>query len=91
MIENFDETGLENFKINIDKYSEIKLCEVIATFRYLGMMKDEALMSMVELARRRMLGDDFEYEKKIEEIFNTLPKFKLDNSMFKLDGIKGMI
>lgn len=83
MIHEFQES-VETYKLNVDKFTDTKLCEVVATFRYIGMMKEEALASMVELARRRMLGDDFPFEQKIDEIYNSLPKIKLDNTMFDL-------
>lgn len=55
-----------------------RLCEVVVSFQYLGIMKDEALMAMTELARRRNLGEVFDYESYIAQTLSTLPKFKLD-------------
>lgn len=66
------------FADNIFSMSNERLCEVIVAFRYLGTMKEEAVMSMEELARRRGLGDQFEYEKHIESVLSSLPKFDLD-------------
>lgn len=72
------EIGFEEFKSNIDKMSNTKLCEIVVANRYLGMMRAEAISSMEELAKRRAAGDIFEYEKIIEDLISTLPKFDLD-------------
>ena len=55
-----------------------RLCEIIVVQRYLGIMQTEAIASMEELTNRRLAGDNFEYEKKIEEILSGLPNFNLD-------------
>ena len=68
----------ENFFTNVPKFSNNKLCEVIVANRYLGIMKDEAIAAMQELAKRRGSGDSFEYEKHIDELLAALPKFDLD-------------
>jgi hypothetical protein len=79
-----DEIDIEEFRKNIDKCSNNKLCEIIVAQRYLGIMKEEALVSMEELAKRRTNGDQFAYEKHIDELFETLPKLNLDlNSIVK--------
>jgi hypothetical protein len=83
---NFD---LTNFQIKVGTVSSYKLCEIIASNRYLGIMRSEAIICMEELARRRLLSDDFKYEEYISEVFNKFPKFKLDTS--KLFDISGLI
>jgi hypothetical protein len=80
-----DELNLEEFKINISQMSNNKLCEIIVANRYLGIMREAAILSMEELARRRTVGDDFRYEDHIEKLMSTLPKFDLDlNKIMKL-------
>jgi hypothetical protein len=70
---------------NIKKFSNEKLCEIITSYRYLGIMKDAAILSMEELACRRTNGNEFPYEKKIEELLQTLPKLNTDlKSLFKI-------
>lgn len=70
----------EEFFANISQFTNNKLCEIIATNRYLKIMHDEAKASMEELAKRRAAGDNFEYEKHIDQIIASLPKFNLDLS-----------
>jgi hypothetical protein len=77
-MQNYDFTDLMSFKIKVGTVSSFKLCEIIASNRYLGIMKNEAIICMEELARRRLLSDDFGYEEHIKEIFDKFPKFKLD-------------
>jgi len=78
----------QNMKENLPKFSNSKLCEIIVANRYLGIMRDEAIMCMEELARRRVAGDVFEYEKHIETVLDSLPKFSLDASkLFKTPRI----
>jgi hypothetical protein len=68
----------ENFYDNLPKMSNSKLCEIVVANRYLGAMREEAIASMQELAKRRAAGDTFEYEKHIDELLAGLPKFDLD-------------
>lgn len=68
----------DEFQKNLPSFSNDKLCEVIVAFRYLGTMKEEALISMTELAKRREEGDTFPFENKIETLLNDLPKINLD-------------
>jgi len=86
---NSDKAYLDEFKIKIASAETVKLCEIVATFRYLGCMKDEALICMVELARRRVAGDDFAFEEQIETLLRELPIFKKDlSSKFKLPDFR---
>lgn len=68
----------EEFKKNAPKLSNEKLCEVIMTFRYLGIMQNEAIIAMEQLASRRGTGDIFDYETRITELMADLPKITLD-------------
>lgn len=68
----------EEFKKNVLSLSNEKLCEVIVAFRYLGIMKSEAIASMEELAARRLKGEVFDYETKINDMLATLPTINLD-------------
>jgi hypothetical protein len=52
---------------NIQSYSQDKLCDIIASHRFLGCLKDQAIFCMKELARRRYMGDSFEFERVIDE------------------------
>lgn len=68
----------EEFTKNIEKFSNNKLCEIVVANRYLGIMRDEAIASMQELAKRRVAGDEFAYEQHIEQLLSSLPKINLD-------------
>jgi len=49
------------------------LCDVIITFRYLGVFKARAIACMKELAQRRANGDTFEFEEYIQTQMKTMP------------------
>lgn len=89
MIKDYDFKDLVDFKVKAGTVSSHKLCEMVATNRYLGIMKDEAIICMVELARRRLFGDDFNFEVEINKIIELLPKFKLD--LGKIISVPGII
>lgn len=69
---------LEIYKESIKQVSSEKLCEIIATHRYLNLFRDEAISAMEELATRRSNGDNFNYEVRIDELIATLPQYKID-------------
>lgn len=80
----FDEfiTGepIEEVKLDLDKVKESvpecsneKLCEMIVCDRYFGFGEKIAPLCMEELAKRRLAGDDFNFEKYIEEAHKSLP------------------
>lgn len=68
----------EDFSDKVYAMTNEKLCEVVVANRYLGTMRDVAILCMEELARRRSAGGIFEYEKYIDDVLKTLPKFDLD-------------
>ena len=75
----------EDFKKNISNFNNEKLCEIIVANRYLGSMREEAILCMEELAKRRTNGDEFNFEIRIDELFKSLPKLNLDlNKIFKM-------
>lgn len=69
---------IEELKNNITKFSNERLCEIIVSSRYLNIMKDEAIICMEELAKRRENGDNFDFENFIENEIKKLPNFNLD-------------
>jgi len=76
------------FQENVPKMSNNKLCEIVVANRYLGTMRDEAIMCMEELAKRRANGDIFDYENHIDQLIKTLPKIHLDMAkIMKIPGI----
>lgn len=68
----------QEFINNLNKFSNTKLCEIVITNRYIGVMRDEAVLSMEELVKRRNNGDNFDYETYIQQEFEKLPKLDLD-------------
>lgn len=66
------------FQDNINLVSDQKLCEIVVAARYLGSMRDEAILAMQELARRRETGSLFEYETVIDALIQHLPNFKVN-------------
>jgi len=79
-----EEIGEEDFKKNISAMSQDKLCEIIVCFRYLGLMQEESMLAMEELATRRANGEEFNFEDRIEELTKGLPSINIDiNKMLK--------
>lgn len=74
----------DEFRKNLPSMSGEKLCEIIVCFRYLGLMKEESILAMEELASRRGSGDDFNYEEKIDELILNLPNINIDLDINKL-------
>lgn len=85
--ENTDEmpeVSEEEFKENILKMSQDKLCEIIVCYRYLGLMQAESILAMEELAARRARGEVFNFEERIEKLSEGLPSIHIDlNKMLK--------
>jgi Txe/YoeB family toxin of Txe-Axe toxin-antitoxin module len=77
--DDFDDYSFHQFKENYTNFSSNKLCEIIVCNRYLGFYKEEALCSMQELSTRRMNGDDFDFESKIDLMLNELPKLNISS------------
>lgn len=82
----------EEIKNNLPKQSSTKLADIVLSFRYLGLYKELSVSAMEELAKRRLDGDSFQYEKYIEDNLNNLPKldFKVPdfNNILKTYGKK---
>ena len=54
------------------------LAAKIVAYRALGVFKDEARDAMIELAKRKDDGDDFDYENFIAEKLEEVPKSQLN-------------
>lgn|SRR5574337_541036 len=75
-----DDGPIENVKLDMDKikqnlhaYSSEKLCEMIVCDRYLGLGQKFSTICMEELSKRRIAGDNFQFEKYIEQAQSELP------------------
>jgi hypothetical protein len=64
---------MEKVKTNIPTFSSVKLCEMIVCHRYFGSYKEISILCMEELARRRIAGDNYNFEDYIEESLKQLP------------------
>lgn len=62
-------------KSNISSYDDKRLCEMIVCVRYFGLDQNIGTLCMQELARRRELGDNFDFETYIESSYQELPVF----------------
>lgn len=65
---------VEKIKANLSNYKSEKICEMIVCNRYFSFNQDLTVSCMEELSRRRIAGDNFEFEAFIESSFNELPK-----------------
>ena len=76
-----------DFKTELAKMSNEKLCEIIVAYRYIGILQDQSVMAMEELANRRGAGSEFQFENHIETMKSSLPKIDMDlNKIFKGGG-----
>jgi hypothetical protein len=64
---------LDKLKASIPGYTSEKLCAMIVCDRYFGFGQEMTVACMQELAARRIGGDNFEFEKYIEEALAKLP------------------
>lgn len=88
MIYDYNIDQFEVFQFGIGGQTTGRLCEIIATFRYLGLMRGEALASMAELARRRLIGDDFDFEAEIERVSATLTPIRSVSTISTMGGMQ---
>ena len=65
---------IDTIRNNISTYSSQKLCEMIMCDRYFGCYCDITIICMNELSARRANGDDFQFEKVIDECYKQLPE-----------------
>jgi hypothetical protein len=66
-----------------DKPTSQALAAKVVAYRALGMFKEEAREAMIELAKRKDEGDDFDYEKYINEKLEEVPKTQLNTEVIK--------
>lgn len=95
MISNKEELPLiekESLQLKEQKIAALSapssgLAAYIVAYKVIGVNKEFALFCMEELARRRTLGEDFDFETYIEDNINKMPKIEpLD-----LKSISGLI
>ncbi len=75
---DFEELTEAEVQAKIPEFDSVKLCDIIVSFRYLGLYKFLYVLAMEELAKRRIDGDPFDFEKYIEESTKELPKLEFN-------------
>ncbi len=72
----------ENLSSNIDElipgFSSEKLCNIIVCYRYINYDEQLAIKCMNELSKRRVNGDNFDFESKIEDALKQLPALNFE-------------
>lgn len=83
-LDDDSDEGIEEVKLDIDQitvnlpqYPSKKLCEMIVCDRYFGFEHKLSKMCMEELAKRRVAGDNFNFEAHIAEISKEMPELDL--------------
>lgn len=69
----FAELDIGKIKGNIPTFTSKKLCEMIVCDRYFGCYKEINLACMEELSKRRVAGDEFDFESYIDKCLAELP------------------
>ena len=73
----------------LPEFTNIKLCEIIISDRYLSLNQKLALECMQELSKRRINGDNFNFEEYIEQKFEELPKINVN--LLDLSGVLNQV
>lgn len=68
---------LQEIKNNIPTFSSDKLCQFVICHRYLNYSKDLSILAMEELAKRRINGDNFDFESYIDKCLSELPAINI--------------
>lgn len=86
----YDDLSEDQIVSNLPNLPVSKLADIVIMNRYIGSYKDLSVLAMKELSNRRLSGDDFQYEKYIDDNLGTLPKldFTLPDVKSLLDKIK---
>lgn len=75
---------LDKVKSNLPSYSTEKICEMIVCDRYFGFEEKVSSICMEELAKRRLAGDDFDFENYIDSAYKTLPELNFNTDIRSL-------
>jgi len=70
--------NLEEVKRKVPEFDSVKLCEMIVCDRYFGLGKNISVICMEELSKRRLAGDDFDFESYIDSAYAELPPLSFD-------------
>lgn len=69
----FAELDINKIRDKVPTFASKKLCEMIVCDRYFGCYNEVAVICMEELAKRRLAGDDFDFETYIDKSYAELP------------------
>lgn len=75
---NFDTVSKESIKDNIVNFSSEKLCQLVIAHRYLKYDEELSILAMEELGKRRVSGENFDFESYIENCLSQLPPLKFN-------------
>lgn len=73
-----EELDIQKIKANLHLYSSETICEIIVCNRYLNIYNELTVLCMTELSNRRLNGDEFDFEKYINDSLNELPKININ-------------
>lgn len=90
--EEFEEMSEAELIAKVPEFTSVRLCDIIVANRYLGFYKALQIPCMEELAKRRIAGDQYEFEQYIEDQLKDMPKieFDLTNLSAALEQLKKM-
>lgn len=78
-------------KININQMTSDVLAAYIVAYKAIGIDKDFAVICMAELSRRRILGEEFNFEGFIEVELTKMPKIEHMDIVKISQGIKNNV
>jgi hypothetical protein len=73
-VAEYNSISPEELKKRVPTFTSEKLCSIVVCNRYFGNFKDMAVSCMEELAKRRIAGDNFDFESYIDQSLAGLPK-----------------
>lgn len=90
--EEFEEMTAEELLTKLPEFKSIKLADLVVAHRYLGFYKELYVPCMEELAKRRIAGDNWDFEQYIEDQINDMPKisFNLNDVNAAIEQLKRM-
>lgn len=76
--DDFEELSEEEILAKLPEFKNVKLADIIVAHRYLGVCKALYIPCMEELAKRRIAGDNWDFEKYIDEQIAQMPKISFN-------------
>ncbi len=90
--------NMDKVRDSVPNCTSEKLCEMIVCERYLSFGEKVSPICMEELVRRRVAGDDFDFESYIDQAHKKLPVINLNpnldlqkNLKQAMEAVKGKI